>query len=648
MSDVMKDVFISYNSKDKEFALDLARRLRDEGLDVWLDEWDLIPGKPWQEAIEKAVGISRTIIILIGKDGFGKWENEEARVAVDSQVSDPARSVIPVLLPGSDPKILKKKSFLKRNTWVDFKNGLDDKDAMHKLISGIKKQKPGDTKSKPIKNRSESQNSSDSSSNDNFIPFTNRKDEIDAISFVSSAQYYLIHAPSGYGKSRLLRELDGRVFKEKKWHHAYVVASKYNNLNDIAVNLSKKLNININSEEDTRPGLKLGVAIKNYYSSTSDLPKKFHGLVLLIDLDKESSSELLGKILNEFIPDIQKTIDTLRLFKTGDLPFRVIVAGRYLAMTKEAKSTSLPLDQRALSPFTYDVVKNTIDKEYSDHTLDERHKLAAHIIYLTGGHPRCMAQMLLLFKSNPIQADEFLETCEQEIRTIITNTVEEVRGNLPRGNDVFLNAIEALMVFRYVNYSVLDSLRIKYQLDVRDTFDFADLLTKNHLFTRKQPFTLQDDVVRRLISTYMRDHQPRVYVEYCIEARKLCKEILQGQDVQSPTEWTLEYLFQWLQEHSVDSIVSEEKRLNLRSLFFTDILPNALNLYLGRHAKLTKDKAKEDQIALGNELRQDRQWEFEFSVNYFLRKDLYDGTPYKELESKIAEFFEGKLKELEA
>jgi hypothetical protein len=48
-------VFLSHNSADKPAVEDLAHRLRKEGLEPWLDKWHLIPGDPWQPALEDAL-----------------------------------------------------------------------------------------------------------------------------------------------------------------------------------------------------------------------------------------------------------------------------------------------------------------------------------------------------------------------------------------------------------------------------------------------------------------------------------------------------------------------------------------------------------------------------------------------------------------
>jgi hypothetical protein len=136
------DVFLSYNSADEEAVGGIARRLREEArLCPFLDRWHLIPGEPWQEAIEEALEQSETVAVFVGPSGISPWHNEEMRAGLDRAVRgrDDVR-VIPVLLPGADPKYL--PSFLTRRTCADFRAGLDDDDAFARLVAGILGQPP--------------------------------------------------------------------------------------------------------------------------------------------------------------------------------------------------------------------------------------------------------------------------------------------------------------------------------------------------------------------------------------------------------------------------------------------------------------------------------------------------------------------------
>ncbi len=93
------DVFLSHNSRDKPVVVALARRLEDEaGLKPFLDTWHLVPGEPWQEALEEALDDSKTCAVFIGPRGISPWENEEMRSALQTRASHPGFRVVPVLL----------------------------------------------------------------------------------------------------------------------------------------------------------------------------------------------------------------------------------------------------------------------------------------------------------------------------------------------------------------------------------------------------------------------------------------------------------------------------------------------------------------------------------------------------------------------
>jgi tetratricopeptide (TPR) repeat protein len=139
-------VFLSHSSADKPGVEELARRLAMEGIQAWLDKWHLIPGDPWQPAIEKALAESETCAVFVGPSGFGPWQNEEMRAAIDHRVRDTGRRfrVIPVLLPAA--KRAERSSlptFLAATTWVEFRDSLDDQDAFHRLVCGIRGVEPG-------------------------------------------------------------------------------------------------------------------------------------------------------------------------------------------------------------------------------------------------------------------------------------------------------------------------------------------------------------------------------------------------------------------------------------------------------------------------------------------------------------------------
>lgn len=118
------DIFLSHNSRDKDVVRLLAEHLRRRDLEVWLDEEQLVPGQPWQEAIEATIQDVRAAAVLIGPDGMGPWEVPEMRACL-LQVFSRGLPVIPILLPGA-PEKPEIPSFLRLFTWVDLRSGLSD------------------------------------------------------------------------------------------------------------------------------------------------------------------------------------------------------------------------------------------------------------------------------------------------------------------------------------------------------------------------------------------------------------------------------------------------------------------------------------------------------------------------------------------
>lgn len=128
------DVFISYNSNDRDLIKLFTQELKNIGIRVFIDIWNLSPGEPWQEEIEKNMLNSKYIVIFIGKYGLGPWQNLEMRLALDLKIKYGLK-VIPVLFP--EAEVEKIPLFLTQLTWIDFRKGLDNNEQYNRLISTL-------------------------------------------------------------------------------------------------------------------------------------------------------------------------------------------------------------------------------------------------------------------------------------------------------------------------------------------------------------------------------------------------------------------------------------------------------------------------------------------------------------------------------
>ena len=133
------DVFLCHNSSDKPTVRTLGEELKKRGLNVWLDEGELVPGRPWQEALEEIVQTTKAAAVLVGKDGIGPWQDREMRGCL-SEFVDRGLPVIPVVLPGAPTKP-DLPMFLKQFHWVDLRSGVT-KDGIDQIAWGVTGVKP--------------------------------------------------------------------------------------------------------------------------------------------------------------------------------------------------------------------------------------------------------------------------------------------------------------------------------------------------------------------------------------------------------------------------------------------------------------------------------------------------------------------------
>ena len=90
-------VFLSHATPDKPFVHRLARQLEKFGVEVWLDERELIVGDSLPSEISDALHNARAVIIVISESSIrSDWMRHELRVTTQRMISGQCR-LIPVL-----------------------------------------------------------------------------------------------------------------------------------------------------------------------------------------------------------------------------------------------------------------------------------------------------------------------------------------------------------------------------------------------------------------------------------------------------------------------------------------------------------------------------------------------------------------------
>jgi hypothetical protein len=134
------DAFLSYNTAEFARAEALARELTRLGLRIWLDRWELRPGRTWLDELEEALAASNAVAILIGPAGTGPWQRAEVRAALSDFVGT-GHPVVPVLLPGVT-EIPQLPAFLSHHTWVDCRPQETSAQQLAQLAWGLTARRP--------------------------------------------------------------------------------------------------------------------------------------------------------------------------------------------------------------------------------------------------------------------------------------------------------------------------------------------------------------------------------------------------------------------------------------------------------------------------------------------------------------------------
>ena len=123
-------IFISYNSKDKNFAKDFTLRLMLSGARVWIDKAEIKIGESLIQKISSAIHSVDYVLALISKHSVrSSWVKKELEIAMSMEIKKKKVIVIPIRLDNC-----KFPSFLKDKKWADFRPGASHDKEFEKLL----------------------------------------------------------------------------------------------------------------------------------------------------------------------------------------------------------------------------------------------------------------------------------------------------------------------------------------------------------------------------------------------------------------------------------------------------------------------------------------------------------------------------------
>ncbi len=125
---LMSDVFLSYDSQDRDRILPIVKALEADGLSVWWDR-DIQAGVAYDRAIEAAIAAAGCVVVVWSEHSI---ESEYVRSEVEDAAS--RNILVPVLIDDVQPPLAHRRR--QSATLVGWKNKPDDE--FQKLTAGIR------------------------------------------------------------------------------------------------------------------------------------------------------------------------------------------------------------------------------------------------------------------------------------------------------------------------------------------------------------------------------------------------------------------------------------------------------------------------------------------------------------------------------
>ena len=390
------------------------------------------------------------------------------------------------------------------------------------------------------------------------VRFVNREYELRRICTLNGAQFTLIDAPAGYGKSYLLHEVKRQLCDI--WggssHNPRIDGSGTRcaliEFGD-RLALERQVLDAICEQMDIPP---------ESVTSTDDLAPEFiamaersgdqaHKLTtVMLMFDKTDQIRVEGVktwLVRDLIAGLDRGLDAPR----SGIKLRAVLAGRFIASEWDTlgKQHALKFMLLPLSPFSRDIVEEALRLKAQEvgQSLEPPaySGMARGIVRVTGGHPRCMSQVIDLLAEKRFGVNyEGPESYFDRIHlAVFRNSVRPVVDALvEKLEDGVSELMSRISVFRRFDQRILDILINSGEIEgfasgeeALATLNDTALITPPGIVeTEKRYEHLHTDrIARRLLALSMRVEDPKLYSRLNSIARHIFRAWLEGKNIES-------------------------------------------------------------------------------------------------------------------
>ncbi|MEI6044697.1 MAG: AAA family ATPase [Chloroflexota bacterium] len=466
------------------------------------------------------------------------------------------------------------------------------------------------------------------STSEAVLEFVNQTNALTTLYSNFQVLNFVIDAPLGYGKTRLLEQVKVH-FEEEGWAIHHVECDKLGKGQNLLTSIADSFGIaeltNIKSLE--KMSGKVAGNLQQKIGSNK-------GIILIID----SVHQLVEEFRSESVRNFFSQIRNIAQSWGNDKKLRIILAGRYLSQYDLLPGCTTI----TLKPFTLDVIKQAVEMYYvgrKDPRIVEWYfEIAYHLYAYSGGHPRFISDIFVgSGEASIVNINSWFCNNQKSAyinKKIISPNIKEIKQKL----DIKLwSALETLCVFRIFDISLLKYLQAESHLNWNDTpFKLVDKLTQARLINRTGP-VLTDGILRPVILISLYTQKPTRFNELCNIAEKYFQEKF----LETPDEKTLiELLYTRLIKHRKEALTEDhEQRANI-SISILNQFNKFVQSLIENEPTIEDKKWKLESLLTLLKI----DWELEFLYNYTLRDenrlDLYNAwieqirTKAKELETE--------------
>ncbi len=132
-------LFLSHSVADASAAREIASRLRQTGLEVWLDE-EVRGDERWSRAVDGALQEADAFAVYVGRSGIDQWVGRDVRAALERNMRDPGFRILPLLGAGASPESL--PFFLSQYQAVKIGEGAPEPAELQRLVGAVLESAP--------------------------------------------------------------------------------------------------------------------------------------------------------------------------------------------------------------------------------------------------------------------------------------------------------------------------------------------------------------------------------------------------------------------------------------------------------------------------------------------------------------------------